>query len=275
MEKLRALLEKTVSQDLISIVISNPKKQMDMANGSEQNKALSAGKIKIRPVLLADCLVFQMTSYVGTQVYHENLKKDVLIDALIDLMRSRFGQLQLETGSLTATALVSKKGTVTVKEKKKPEGRNGQMHEKTDRQPARDLSHNRQKRYILPEGVPVPFLYDLGVQTKDGRIIKSRYDKFRQINRFLEFIEDILPALPAGREISILDFGCGKSYLTFAMYYYLKELKGYDISVVGLDLKKDVIAHCNELAIKYGYQKLTFLEGDVRTITRRMRLTWS
>ena len=264
MEKLRALLEKTVSQNLISIVISNPKKQMDMANGVKQNRALSAGKIKIRPVLLADGLVFQMTSYVGTQVFHENLKKDALIDESISLMQQRFGQLQLETGSLTATALVSKKGTVTVKEKKKPVGCNGQMREKTDRQPARDLSHNRPKHYILPEGVPVPFLYDLGVQTKDGRIIKSRYDKFRQINRFLEFIEDILPALPTDREISILDFGCGKSYLTFAMYYYLKELKGYDISVVGLDLKKDVIAHCNELARKYGYRKLTFLEGDVK-----------
>ena len=211
MEKLRALLEKTVSQDLISIVISNPKKQMDMANGVKQNRALSAGKIKIRPVLLADGLVFQMTSYVGTQVFHENLKKDALIDESISLMQQRFGQLQLETGSLTATALVSKKGTVTVKEKKKPVGCNGQMREKTDRQPARDLSHNRPKHYILPEGVPVPFLYDLGVQTKDGRIIKSRYDKFRQINRFLEFIEDILPALPTDREISILDFGCGKS----------------------------------------------------------------
>ncbi len=85
------------------------------------------------------------------------------------------------------------------------------------------------------------FLVDLGVQTKEGKIVKSRYDKFRQINRFLEFIEDILPQLPQDRELTILDFGCGKSYLTFAMYHYLKELKGYQVHIIGLDLKADVI----------------------------------
>ena len=99
--------------------------------------------------------------------------------------------------------------------------------------------------------------------TSDGRIVHSRYDKFRQINRFLEFIEDILPALDQSRELTILDFGCGKSYLTFAMYYYLHELKHYDIRIIGLDLKQDVIRHCNELAQKYGYEKLSFLIGDV------------
>lgn len=110
----------------------------------------------------------------------------------------------------------------------------------------------------------MPFLVDLGVQTNEGKIVRSRYDKFRQINRFLEFIEDILPALQKDKKITILDFGCGKSYLTFAMYYYLKEKQGYDIEIIGLDLKKDVIRKCNELAEKYGYSELTFLEGDVK-----------
>ena len=105
------------------------------------------------------------------------------------------------------------------------------------------LSHNRKKHYILEEGIPVPFLVDLGVMTKEGRVVNSRYDKYRQINRFLEFIEDILPNLDQGRESAIIDFGCGKSYLTFAMYYYLKELKGYPVRIVGLDLKEDVIEH--------------------------------
>ena len=82
-------------------------------------------------------------------------------------------------------------------------------------------------------------------------------------NRFLEFIEDILPHLPQNREITILDFGCGKSYLTFAMYYYLKKLKGYDIRIIGLDLKKDVIKNCSRLAVKYGYDKLNFYEGSI------------
>lgn len=127
------------------------------------------------------------------------------------------------------------------------------------------LSHNRKKNYILQEGVYVPFLKDLGVITEEGKIVRNRFDKFRQINRFLEFIEDILPELEQekDRELTILDFGCGKSYLTFAMYYYLHELKGYDIRIIGLDLKADVIAHCNALAKDYGYEKLDFLVGDI------------
>ncbi len=98
---------------------------------------------------------------------------------------------------------------------------------------------------------------------REGKIHNTSYDKFKQINRFLEFIEDILPALSREREITILDFGCGKSYLTFAMYYYLKELKGYDVNIIGLDLKEDVIKKCNSLAGKYGYDKLHFLHGDI------------
>ena len=124
-------------------------------------------------------------------------------------------------------------------------------------------SHNRQKRYILQEGIPVDFLVDLGVMTPEGKVIRSRYDKFRQINRFLEFIEDILPQLPKDRQVHIIDFGCGKSYLTFAMYYYLKQLQGYDIAITGLDLKKDVIEKCNALACRYGYEHLEFLHGDI------------
>ena len=102
---------------------------------------------------------------------------------------------------------------------------------------------------------------------QDGKIIRTRYDKFRQINRFLEYIEDILPKLDKERELTIIDFGCGKSYLTFAMYYYLHELKEYDIRIIGLDLKKEVIRHCNELSEKYGYEKLRFLEGDIADYT--------
>ena len=103
--------------------------------------------------------------------------------------------------------------------------------------------------------------------SKKGKVVHARFDKFRQINRFLEFVEDILPELPKDREVTILDFGCGKSYLTFAMYYYLHELKGYDIRIIGLDLKKDVIRHCNELSEKYGYKKLHFLEGNIADYT--------
>ena len=128
-------------------------------------------------------------------------------------------------------------------------------------------SHNRKKHYLLEEGVPVPFLVQLGVMTPDGRVVKARYDKFRQINRYLEFVEDILPSLPKGREISIIDFGCGKSYLTFALYYYLHEKQGYDVHITGLDLKEDVIAECGRLAKSFGYEKLEFLHGDIADYT--------
>ena len=163
-----------------------------------------------------------------------------------------FRQIQIETVSEDVTILMSRKGKSSVRRKKKQE----------NMQKA-DLSHNRKKHYILEEGIPVPFLVDLGVMTGEGKIVRTKTDKFRQINRFLEFIEDILPQLDRGRELTILDFGCGKSYLTFAMYYYLHELKNYDIRIIGLDLKKDVIVHCSELAEKYGYEKLSFLEGDI------------
>lgn len=166
---------------------------------------------------------------------------------------SAFLQAQLQSGSVRGTVLASKKGTVTVKTK----------HCTASDAPKITLEHNRQKQYILKEGIPVPFLVDLGVMTADGKIIRLQYDKFRQINRFLELIEDILPELPRNREIRILDFGCGKSYLTFAMYYYLHELKGYPIRVTGLDLKQDVIEHCSRLAAAYGYDNLEFLCGDI------------
>lgn len=165
-----------------------------------------------------------------------------------------FRNAQIETRSLIANVLISKKGLVTIRKK---------TLSSSDARPMISLAHNREKRYILREGVPVPFLVDLGVMTPDGAIIHAQYDKFRQINRFLEYIEDILPALPKGRELRILDFGCGKSYLTFAIYYYLKELKGYPVRITGLDLKEDVIRHCSELAARYGYDRLEFLCGDI------------
>ena len=156
----------------------------------------------------------------------------------------------------TASALVSKKGRVTISKKNKKQY-GGQV----------DLSHNRSKEYLLSPDVKVDFLVDLGVMTKEGKIVSSKYDKFRQINRFLELINDVLCQFDKSRELTIIDFGCGKSYLTFAMYYFLKVLNGYDINVVGLDLKEDVIDNCNRLACKYGYDKLKFLKGDIADYT--------
>lgn len=239
---LNTLLEREVGLSLHRILISGKKSQE------------GPSKIRIRPVQLKGELYFQCQETRGTKEFHKNLKKEELIEQIMGWMAQDFKQLQLESANGMGTVLVSKKGKVTVKWKACMNG-TGQTLEA--------LSHNRKKKYILEEGKPVAFLCDLGVMTQEGRIVHAKYDKFRQINRFLEFIEDILPQLDRDRELTILDFGCGKSYLTFAMYYYLHELKGYDIRIVGLDLKEDVIRHCGNLAEKYGYDKLSFLVGDI------------
>ncbi len=129
------------------------------------------------------------------------------------------------------------------------------------------LSHDRKKTYLLEDGVPVPFLIRLGVMTEAGQVKKQKYDKFKQINRFLEFVEDSIAALPTGKKLRILDFGCGKSYLTFALYHYLKVVKGFDLEVTGLDLKKEVIEECTQIARDLDYTDLTFRVGDVHDYT--------
>ena len=246
MDKLREFFRQLPDQNIIQITLSNTR-----------DKAL-ATKVKVRPVLIRGKVSFQESFYRGTQVFHSNLEREELAERLTGYMEGMFGQAQISCAGLEASVLVSKKGTVTIKTKKRND---------TDgnKNALPDMSHNRAKRYILPEGEPVDFLVDLGVQTAEGRVVRAKYDKFRQINRYLEFIEDILEKLPADRTIRIVDFGCGKSYLTFGMYYYLNRLQGRDIQVTGLDLKEDVIRHCGELARKLGYDGLTFVQGDIST----------
>lgn len=235
--------------------------QLIQAVLSAARKKDGPSRVKIRPVLHKGTLFFQTPAQVGKQQFHENLEKEAVISKITEWLMNDFGQLQLDLTDRTVSVLTSKKGKVTIKEKRKP----------VKMRPA-DLSHNRKKRYILEEGTPVPFLVDLGVMTPDGKIVHSKYDKFRQINRFLEFVEDIREELPEDREVTILDFGCGKSYLTFALYYYLKVLHGLDIRIIGLDLKEDVIEHCDALAQDYGYDKLKFLTGDIASYTGEDRV---
>lgn len=244
MEELKVLLQEILNKDLQQIILSN-------SRHPEQVQ-----KAKIRPVLIRGELVFQETAYRGTQVFHENFTAEQMTDRICLALAEQFRQGEFTAKSLQATALVSKKGKLTLKVK------NNTSPEQEDLQA---LSHNRTKHYILEEGKPVDFLVGLGVQMPDGRVTKARFDKFRQINRYLEFIEDVIDELPTDRTIRIIDFGCGKSYLTFAMYYYLHELQHRDIQVTGLDLKTDVIKHCNELAEKLGYDRLKFERGDIST----------
>ncbi len=243
MQEIKTLLDENLNREFLGATLSNPKDKE------------GANKVKVRPILKKQTLLFQCEEHKNNQVFHYNYEMAQAVDVLADYM-THFKQMQMETKSCRYTILVSKKGKVTI-QKKRQDCCEKQV----------DLSHNRSKKYILQEGLVVPFLQDLGVMTADGKIVNAKFDKFRQINRFLEFIEDILPQLSKDREITILDFGCGKSYLTFAMYYYLHVLKKMDVRIIGLDLKKDVIHHCNALAEKYGYEKLKFLEGNIAEYT--------
>ena len=244
MEELRKNLSDFLTDRLYQITISSPRKEGD------------AFKIKVRPVMVKGDLCFQETIWKGTQVFHGNYEKEEILERILSGMELQFRQLEAESMEEKLWALVSKKGKVSMKRRRnRPE--QGKL--------CPDLSHNRKKQYILKENEAVPFLVDLGVQTGEGKIVHARYDKFRQINRYLEFVEDILPTLSKEGTVNIIDFGCGKSYLTFALYYYLHELKEIDVQITGLDLKTSVIEKCNGLARKYGYEKLFFFQGDIST----------
>lgn len=241
MEKVRQLLEKNLNENTLRAVVSNRRsKQVPQ-------------KLVFRPFIEKNRLMFQREEYANNQVFHENMDKETAVEQICTFLEKDYKQLDLLCEQSSFSALVSKKGKSTIKENK------NQIAKKID------LSHNRKKRYILDTDEVIPFLVDLGVQTKEGKIVDKKYKKYKQINRFLEFVKDVLPELPKDRPVKIIDFGCGKSYLTFAVYYYLHIMNGRDVEMIGLDLKKDVIAHCNRMAEKYEYTSLHFLEGDIST----------
>lgn len=239
------LLKESISSNMIRMVFSKPKKD-----------ALSE-KMKVRPVIIKGEVVYQVTEAVGSRknnTYkekHSNLDSAQLDKKIREVFPGSFLQGLVETEDAGYTLLAGKKGNITIRRNAAVTG------------VKKDLYHNRVKKYLIEEGTYVPFMYDLGVMTKDGKIVRSRYDKFRQINRYLEFIDDVLEYLPGDREVTIIDFGCGKSYLTFALYYYLVVKNNRRVRIVGLDLKTDVIKECNRLAKRYGYDRLEFIEGDI------------
>lgn len=241
MEKVRQLLEKNLNENTLRAVVSN-----------RRSKQVSQ-KLVFRPFIEKNRLMFQREEYANNQVFHENMDKETTVEQICTFLEKDYKQRDLLCEQSSFSALVSKKGKSTIKENK------NQIAKKID------LSHNRKKRYILDTDEVIPFLVDLGVQTKEGKIVDKKYKKYKQINRFLEFVKDVLPELPKDRPVKIIDFGCGKSYLTFAVYYYLHIMNGRDVEMIGLDLKKDVIAHCNRMAEKYEYASLHFLEGDIST----------
>ncbi len=243
MDKVKQVLAENLTKQTLRAIVSN-----------RRNKQV-AQKVVVRPFLEKGNLMFQQEMYENNQVFHNNMDKETAVERICQLLETSYKQLDLQCEDCSFSILVSKKGKATIKSHKTQSGKKI------------DLSHNRKKRYILDSDAPIPFLVDLGVQTKDGKIVDKKYKKYKQINRFLEFVRDILPELRAAQKpgipLRIIDFGCGKSYLTFAVYYYLKVMNGFEVEMIGLDLKTDVIHHCNELAEKYGYQELRFSQGDI------------
>lgn len=207
-------------------------------------------KVVIKPVMLKQKLNYQLTYHYKNKVTHENIPGGSLSGHLKPLFEQTFRQAQIFTSEADFQILISKKHKVSI------------LKKSATKKPG-ELTHNRTKKYILDEGTPVPFLVELGIMNSEGKVLAKKYDKFRQINRFLEMVQDVLLHLPTGRPLTIIDFGCGKSYLTFALYHYLAIELQKELKIVGLDLKSDVIEHCGLLANKLNYPNLRFLVGDI------------
>ena len=205
-------------------------------------------KAKLQKIELKANYLIQLSLYTQKQVFHQNYNNDEIKDIIINQLETNFNNLELITSDYTYSYRITSKGKVLSNKKK-------------NKEEFVITTHNKKKNYLIEEGMIVPALVDLGIMTSEGKIIKSSYDKYRQINRFLEIIND---SISDEKELNIVDFGCGKSYLTFILYYYLVEIKKMNINIVGLDLKDDVIDNCNNIAIKYGYKNLKFYKGDIK-----------
>ena len=207
-------------------------------------------RITLRPVVIKNDEYFQAEKFTQKQVFHENIPCAELSDWLENNAVFKFGQICVVMPECDVTYLFSKDGRVK------------RMQRATASKTAKNATNNRQKQYILNEGDDVPALVDLGVFTKEHKVVSSMFDKFKQINRFVEILDDEIKNFD-GKDITLLDFGCGKSYLTFIIYHYLVKVRNLNARVIGYDLKADVVAHCNALAQKYGYDNLTFVVADV------------
>lgn len=211
-----------------------------------------AKKVTLRPIQLKEGLVYQFEYFYDKKVLHKNVAADEALQLLLSMITSQYKQSLIKADALQLHILTSKQGKVTVKRKE----------EAKSTQP-KTFTHNRAKNRIFEEGKPIAFLVELGIMTSEGKVHAKKQDKFRQINRFIEMVDDVVHYLPKHRQLKIIDFGCGKSYLTFALYHYLAIEKQYEVDIIGLDLKADVISFCNDLAAKLNYSQLRFLIGDI------------
>lgn len=198
---------------------------------------------------------YQIARYTEKQVFHENVSKDELCDKCVQIIGDTYRQVNGISNSEEHIILISKKGKCNYQVKKN-------ATDAIKAAKAVNQEHNRKKQYILGEGMTIAPLVDMGVFTKDGKVVNSKYDKYKQINRFIEILDDEISNIK-GDSINVIDFGCGKSYLTFVVYYYLTEVRKLNVNMIGLDLKADVIEKCNIAAKKYNYDGLHFEMGDI------------
>lgn len=257
MSELEKILQGIVNESIVKMIISKPAEKSNLYK---------------KIVIERKREYFQAAKYTEKQVFHDNVELESLAGYLTELISDAYLQVNAWDMEKEHILLLSKKGKLTYKTKKLPNlqkvvedksvnGENVSLQENGNIEMGY-ASHNRKKNYILEEGQIIPPLVDMGVFTKEGKVVKSMYDKFRQINRFIEMIDDGVRDYKKD-EIHIIDFGCGKSYLTFIMYYYFTEVRHMKVQMLGLDLKEDVIRKCNETAEKYGYDNLRFEMGDI------------
>ncbi len=233
------MLENIEIKSIIKGTISNPR------NNSKYIKGY------IRPVEIKENSMMQIELFTKTQSFAHNYNYDEFSEIINNIMLDSFFQLNIITNEYNYSFKYTKKNHLLSNKIKNKEINT-----------LLNVSHNKQKKYILNDGNIIPPLVDLGVMTQDGKIVPSYYDKYRQINRFLEIIDDTIKDFKE-QELNIIDFGCGKSYLTFIVYYYLVNIKNIKTNIVGLDLKADVIKKCNEIAKNYRYNSLNFEIGDI------------
>lgn len=237
---LTPILQQINNCELVAAVLSSPwKKALDIPL-----------KISIRPIMIKGEFWYQLSSHFQKNVIHQNLNPEGCAEYIKISLPEFFRQGTFTFKTASYHILVNKQKQMTI-------------IKKTAKQAELAMAHNLSKKYILPEGTPVPFLIELGIMTKSGGIIAKKYDKFRQINRFLEMVKDVIDHLPKERCIEIVDFGCGKAYLTFALYHYLRHIEHRTVHIIGLDLKKEVIEMCQKLAERLEYEQLKFSIGDI------------
>lgn len=248
MEGLKEFFERIFRED----------KPVKLIFSAKRRKSLSYSKVTVRPIALSGEVAYQAEYIFDNKVTHTNVDAAVTPDFCVNLMEKDFKQANVFTADHDIQVLAAKTEKPRITTKTASSNHIGLSG---------SLSHNREKNYIIPDGTPCDFLIRLGVMDSNGKVVQKHYSKFRQINRFLEIIDDVFPYLApekaSHKPIKIIDFGCGKAYLTFAIYHYLKLMKGLDVEITGLDLKTDVINFCNKVASDLGYCGLRFLRGDI------------